>query len=155
MKTVEGSRTKKNSKSLRDFDFFSRETLLELSYRGDAKTRALWKGHERKKNQNRSAILHFFSGTPLRIIASGGCENTSIHVGMSKTLIWSISGPWDLLETIPRAISDRMVRVPFDFVSSRAILGQNKVPRALSTSGVFLHVQKPPGKRKCCTRFFA
>ena len=62
----------------------------------------------------------------------------------SKTLILSISGPWDLLETIPRAISDRMVPVPSDFVSSRAVLGQNKVPRALSTSDVFSHVQKPP-----------
>ena len=71
----------------------------------------------------------------------GGCEDTSIHVGVSKTFILSISGPWDLLETIPRAISDRMVRVPSDFVSSRAILGQNKVPRALSTSGVF-YMQK-------------
>ena len=34
----------------------------------------------------------------------------------SKTLILSISGPRDLLETIPRAISDRMVSVPSDFV---------------------------------------
>ena len=51
----------------------------------------------------------------------------------SKTLILSISGPWDLLETIPRAISDRMVQVPSDLVSSRVSLGQNKVPRALST----------------------
>ena len=105
----------------------------------------LWKGHERKKIQNRSAILNFFSREPpLELSYRGGCKTTSIYVGVSKTFILSISGPWDLLETIPRAISDRMVRVPSDFVSSRAILGQNKVPRALSTSDVFLHVQKPP-----------
>ena len=49
---------------------------------------------------------------------------------MSKTLILSISGPRDLLETIPRAISDRMVRVSFILVASRATLGQSKVPES-------------------------
>ena len=31
-----------------------------------------------------------------------------------------------------------------NLIFDNAILGQNKVPRALSTSDVFLHVQKPP-----------
>ena len=66
---------------------------------------------------------------------------------MSKIFILSISGPRDLLETIPRAISDRMVRVPSDFVSSRAILGKNKVPRALSTSGVFYMCKSHQGNK--------
>ena len=52
---------------------------------------------------------------------------------LKKTIILFISGPRDLLETIPRAISDRMVRVSFILVASRATLGQNKVPRTLST----------------------
>ena len=51
----------------------------------------------------------------------------------SKTLILSIFGPRNLLGTIPRTISDRMVRVSSIFVGSRAVSGQNKVPRALST----------------------
>ena len=63
----------------------------------------------------------------------GTCKATSIHVGVLKTRILSISGPWDLLQSIPRAISDRMVRVSFILVASRATLGQNKVPRAIST----------------------
>ena len=41
----------------------------------------------------------------------------------SKTFILSVSGPRDLLETIPRATSDRMVRIPFNFMSSRLGLG--------------------------------
>ena len=52
---------------------------------------------------------------------------------VSKTFILSISGPLDLLESIPRAISDRMVQVPLNLVTSRVTLGQNKVPRTFST----------------------
>ncbi len=48
---MEGSRTKKKSKSLREFEFFFAEMGLGK----------LWKGHERKKIQNRFAILNFFS----------------------------------------------------------------------------------------------
>ena len=109
----------------------------------------LWKGHERKKIQNRSVILNFLSREPpLELSYRGGCETIAIHVGVSKTFILSISGPWDLLETIPRAISDRMVRVPSDFVSSRAILNQNKLPRALSTAGVFYMCKKHQGSER-------
>ena len=54
----------------------------------------------------------------------------------SKTFILSTSGPRDLLQSVPRAISDRMVRVPSDFMSCRAILGRKKAPRALSTPPV-------------------
>ena len=103
-------------------------------------------GNERKKIQNRSAILNLCSREPPSELSYwGGCEDTSIHVGVSKTVILSTFGPWDLLESIPRAISDRMVRVPSDFVSSRAILGQDKVPRAFSTSGVLSNVQNGRG----------
>ena len=106
----------------------------------------------------------FFSQSPVTLCVQGWVVSWGIpvcslpdfskfmkkHVVLSsKTLILSISGPRDLLETIPRAISDRMVRVPSDFVSSRAILGQNKVPRTLSMPGPFLTLwcfQKTTGK---------
>ena len=91
-------------------------------------------GSRTKKQIQNRAILNFCSREPpLELSYQGGCEDTSIHVGVSKTFILSSSGPLDLLETIPRAISDRMVQVPLNLVSSRAILGRNKVPRALST----------------------
>ena len=72
----------------------------------------------------------------------GTCKAISIAEKIEKTFILSISGPWDLLETIPRAISDRMVRVSFIFVSSRAVSDQNKFPRALSTVSVRLEMRK-------------
>ena len=54
-----------------------------------------------------------------RLFAARFFEIYEKHVfWSSKTLILSISGPRNLLETIPRATSDRMVSVPFDFVSS-------------------------------------
>ena len=42
----------------------------------------------------------------------GATEENTSHTG----------APWDLLQSIPRAISDRMIKVPFDFVSSRVPL---------------------------------
>ena len=79
----------------------------------------------------------------------GTCKATSNSVKIEKRLILSISGAWDLSKRIPRAISDRMALVSSIFVGSRAILAQNKVPRALST--VFL-VRYSPGPAECAER---
>ena len=68
----------------------------------------------------------------------GTCEAISIAEKIEKRIILSISGPWDLLQSIPRAISDRMVQVPFIFMSSRVILGRSKAP---CVSARFLRVK--------------
>ena len=65
----------------------------------------------------------------------GTCKAISSSVKIEKGSILSISGAWDLSKRIPRAISDRMALVASIFIGSRAILGQNKVPRAFSSPG--------------------
>ena len=128
---MNGSERKKIQNRSATLNFFSREAIRELSYRG--RIPHCQEVTDEKTIQNRSAILNFCSREiTLELSCRGGCENTSIYVGVSKAFILSISGPWDLLETIPLAISDRMVQVPLNLVNSRAILGRNKFPRALS-----------------------